>query len=789
MRKKLNILYALLLSVVAGFSQVRVGEWKDHLSYNSCNTVAKVGDAVYVSNGTGLIKYTISDGSIELISKINGLSDIGIDLLRYNPYNGALLIIYNNANIDVLKDGVITNFSDIKRKTITGKKNINEVTFRNNIAYLACGFGIVIFDTDKIEAKDTYYIGPGGAYINVYQIEYTDSTLFAATSGGLYKANTSTVLNNFQNWNVVGGIPAGTYNGVVRYKNRIITSYSPFAASGVLNKDTLYSYNGTLWQKEMIKAFPYIIQKLFPVADKNYFCTHEQFGFEVYNPTELRSVYVYGYPFNYAAIKDVSFDFGGGVYWIADLVSGFVQSYGDFTQSYPNNRITVNGTHSNYVSNIDAFEGQVVSSPMKIDETGTAHFVKEGLNLYTGSEWQYVKESVVDTVFDYCFAYFDRKDPTRIWASSWIEGLCEYRNGQLVKIYNSVNAGIPNLPAYAWWHRTAGLSMDEEGNLWIGGSDVQNFLTVRKTNGSFQNFNFSSATPFVGRILADKNNQIWVTFPRSGGVVGVYNSVNYATATGLAVYKNNNFAAPGASNFKFLTLSEGQGKLPDAYVFAIAEDHDGKIWIGTSKGIAVFYSPENIFNGGNYDAQQILITQDNHVQILLETQKVTAIAIDGANRKWIGTEAAGVFCFSPDGQKEIYHFTAENTPLFSNLVHDIAYNEVTGDVFIGTDQGIQSYRTEIIKGEEEYKDVHAYPNPVRPGYNGNVYVKGLINESVVKITDINGNLVWETKSQGGQIVWGLKNIKGQKVAPGVYLASCALSDGSTSALTKILVMN
>lgn len=789
MKTKLLIFVFFVFTALFTSAQVKVGQWKDHLSYNSCNTVAKAGDLVYVSNGTGILKYTISDGSTELISKINGLSDIGITLLRYNPYNGVLMIIYNNANIDIIKDGVITNFSDIKRKAITGKKNINEVTFKNNIAYLACGFGIVVFDTDKIETKDTYYIGPGGAYINVYQIGFTDSTLIAATTGGLYRANTSTLLNNFQNWSLASGVPVGTYNGIVKYGNKLMANYSPWAANGTFGKDTLYSYDGIAWKKDTIKPFPYYIRKLIPSG--NYFTTIEQYGLEIYNPSGQRTVYVSAYPslnLYYTYIGDASIDLSKAEYWVADIAHGFIRSNGSFSFS-SNIKISVNGMHSNYVNAIDAFDGKVLSGPTKIDETGSPHYSKEGLSLFENSEWKYIKESVVDTVYDQTYAIIDRKDSKRYWSGSWFQGLCEYYNGQLVKIYNGVNASIPSLSAYAYWHRVAGLSMDETGNLWIGGSDVQNFLTVRKTNGSFQNFNFSSATPFVGRVLADKNNQVWVLFPRSAGVIGMYNGTNYQTACGLAVYKNNNFAAPGPSNFKFLTLSEGQGKLPDPYVFAIAEDKDGQIWIGTTKGIAVFYNPENIFSGSNYDAQQILITQDNHVQILLETEKVTAIAVDGANRKWVGTEASGLYCFSSDGQQQLYHFTQDNSPLFSNLIQDIAYDETTGDLFIGSDQGMQSYRTEIIKGEEEFTDVHAYPNPVKPGYNGNVYIKGLINESVVKITDINGNLVWETKSQGGQIVWGLKNIKGQKVAPGVYFASCALSDGSTSAATKILVLN
>lgn len=768
---RFKVLIVLQFIILFSYGQVKIGEWKDHLSYNSCNTIVKVGSEVYVSNGVGLLKYSTSDNSITRINKSNGLSDIGINLLRYNPFNNTLLIIYENANIDILKDNEFINFSDIKRKSITGKKIINEVIFNNNIAYLSCGFGIIVFDTDKLEVKDTYYIGPGGSYVNVFQMEYTDTTLIAATSVGLLKARTSSLLNNFQSWSAVSGLPSGTYNGIVKYKNMLVANYSPYAANGTQNQDTLYKYSSGIWSKYTVKPFPYFNTKLFPQG--NYLCMLENYGYEVYDSNENRIAYISQYPFGNAFIKDVCPDFSASKYWIADKYNGFIESYGPHP-FYPNKKININGTHSNYISNIDVYEGKLFCSPTKIDETGTSHYSREGINHYNGTEWSYIKESVYDSIMDYCFVYQDRKDPSRFWASSWLQGLCEYKNGQLVNVFNGYNATIPYLPAFPFWHRVAGLSMDETGNLWIAGSDVQNFLTVRKANGSFQNFNFNSISPYVGRVHADKHNQVWVLFPRGNGML---------------VYKNNNFSAPNSSNYKFLNTSEGNGKLPDLYVFSIAEDLDDKIWIGTSKGVAVFYNPENVFSGANFDCQQILITQDGHVQILLETEKINAIAVDGANRKWIGTEASGVYCFSPDGQQEIYHFTAENSPLFSNLIIDLAYDEISGDVYIGSDQGMQSYRTLIVRGEEKYNNVHAYPNPVKPGYNGNVYIKGLMNESVVKITDINSNLVYEVKSQGGQIEWPLKNLSGQRVAPGVYLAYCALSDGATSAVTKILVLN
>lgn len=776
-KKYFALLWASLIS--AGLlAQVKVGQWRDHLSYNSCNTVAKAGNIVYASNKTGLLKFNTSDNSVERLNKINGLSDINIDLLRYNPSNDALLVIYDNANIDVIRNGSITNFSDIKRKAITGKKNINEVTFRGNIAYLACGFGIVVFDTDKLEIKDTYYIGPSGNYTNVYQVAFSDTTILAATSNGIRKANLSTFLNNYQNWSTVTGIPAGTYNAIVRYGNKIVANYSPFAYNGTYNQDTLYSCSGGPWAKDLIIPPPYTIKRLL-AQNSNYLSLINNFGFAIFDPAQV-PVTITNYPWFYTCnMGDVFVDLQGGpTYWIADLgidnayEGGLIKSLGPSGAGYLNQRIGLNGTHSNRIGTVFVSNGNVVTSPVVIDETGAAQYNPEGLNYYNGTEWEYIR----DTILDVNRAIIDPNDPKHIWAASWIEGLVEYKNGSMAALYNDPNS-IPHIQGYSDWHRVAGLAIDGSNNLWIGCSDVRNFLSVRKTDGTFQNFDFSSITslaPQVGRLLADKNNQIWVLFPRG---------------LGIAVYKNDGFSQPNASNTKFLTTAQGQGKLPDPYVYSIAEDLDGHIWVGTSVGVAVFYSPANITGGGDYDCQQILITQDTHVQILLETEKVNAIAVDGANQKWVGTDASGVYCFSPDGQTEIFHFTTDNSPLFSNTVIDIAYDDVSGDIYIGTDQGLQSYRGAIVKAEDQFNHVHAYPNPVRPGYGGSVYVRGLVSETVVKITDIAGNLVWETKSQGGQVEWPLKNLKGQRVASGVYMAFCSTTDGTSSTSTKIMVLN
>jgi hypothetical protein len=280
----------------------------------------------------------------------------------------------------------------------------------------------------------------------------------------------------------------------------------------------------------------------------------------------------------------------------------------------------------------------------------------------------------------------------------------------------------------------------------------------------------------VEQLIIDKSDQKWMVVSNGGG--------------GIVVYKGNTTVTPAnSSNAKKLTTSAGNGGLPSNVVYCLAKDHDDEIWVGTDKGIAVFYSTENVFSGSNFDAQQILLEQDGHVQILLETENVLSIAVDGANRKWIGTSKSGVFLMSADGTTQIQHFDETNSPLFSNTVKSIAINQETGEVYFGTSKGIISYRGTSTEGFEEFTDVYAFPNPVKHDYEGPIAIKGLVNNSTLKITDINGALVYETKSEGGQAIWYGKNFKDERVSSGVYMVFCTSEDGSQKTVTKILVIN
>jgi ligand-binding sensor domain-containing protein len=173
---------------------------------------------------------------------------------------------------------------------------------------------------------------------------------------------------------------------------------------------------------------------------------------------------------------------------------------------------------------------------------------------------------------------------------------------------------------------------------------------------------------------------------------------------------------------------------------------------------------------------------------LLGTEEIKAIAVDGANRKWIGTASSGVYLISEDGLETIHHFTAENSPLLSNAIQSIAINEKTGEVFFGTGSGLISYQSDAIEGGNRFENVHAYPNPVRPEYSGVITITGLVADTQVRITDVNGNLVYETISNGGVATWDGCGISGERVTTGVYFAQCVSPNGKYKHITKILVV-
>jgi len=356
-------------------------------------------------------------------------------------------------------------------------------------------------------------------------------------------------------------------------------------------------------------------------------------------------------------------------------------------------------------------------------------------------------------------------------------------NGVPIASYRDTNStlqvGIGN-PTQC---QVVGMGFDLNRNLWVLNSLAAKPVNVRTPSGAWKSYSIPgiSGAPLFGDMTVDSYGQKWIN------VIGN----NAPLGSGLVVF-NDNGTLDNITDDKarFFSTGPGKGNLPSVDIRAIVEDLEGEIWLGTGRGIAVIYAPSSATTASNYDAQQILIKQDGINQYLLESEVVTAIAVDGANRKWIGTEAGGLFLMSPDGTEQILNFNESNSPLLSNYIITLAIDDKTGELFIGTNRGIISYMGDAVRGDKSgCSDVVVFPNPVREGYTGPIAIRGLVPNGSFKITDVSGNLVYEAFSNGTQAIWNGTNFSGRRVQTGVYLIFSTDALGDNTCVTKLLFIN
>ena len=771
----------ILLPVILVFSfishlpaqDVPIGSWRDMLPYTTCNSVTEAGNRIYCSTPYSLFYYDKDDHSVVRITKITGLSDIGISCINYNKDLHVLLIAYTNANIDLIRDGQIINISDIKRKQILGNKTINAITFIDHYAYLSCGFGIVVLDLYKEEILDTYYIGKNGSAINVLGlVRSSQDTLFAATEKGLYKAwSKNPNLANFESWQIDPNI-----DSTARY-----TTLTWFADKLFVNKrkgggsDTICYYSFGLWTAwQRTVSSPVVkLQSMYDalLVSYNYFvhvfdtALNQTYTVWNYNP---------GFPNPLDAIKDKT-----GHIWIADSYLSLIDV------NVPNGtiaHITLSGPLTSKVYFMDAMANDLYIAPGGHDASYIPLYTAPQIYHFNNEIWYNLSgntDPILSNCHDVVSVSIDPNDQRRVYAGTFGSGLLELYNDSVIRKYGESNSTLRHHSASDTSDvRVSGTTFDASGNLWVVTSHNNSCLSMKKGN-QWTGFTIPESNENdLGSIIVDRYGQKWIIMR--------YGNLNPYS---LLVFTDNGTPDnPADDHAKRLNSNPGNGNIPGNIVFAMAEDLEGEIWIGTEKGVAVFYSPENVFTGEDFDAQRILVEQGGYVQYLLENELVTAITIDGNNQKWIGTDRGGVFLFSPDGTKQIQHFTAEDSPLLSDRITSIAIN-VNGDVFLGTDKGIIAYRGTATPGGESNENVYAFPNPVKDGYDGYIAIKGLVKNAEVRITDVSGDLVYSTKAEGGQAIWNGRNFNGKKVKSGIYLVFASNETGSEKVVTKIVIIN
>lgn len=766
----------LLILIVFGFASIlkgqRLGEWNEYLSFSNAIKVSNAGEKIFCATQGGLFYYNISDNSINKITRLNGLNDFNIQTIEYSLENKLLMVAYKNSNIDLIYENKIINLSDIKRKSIMGDKSINNIFFRGAEAYISCGFGIVVVNLEKQEIKDTYLIGEEGSQINIFDVDIEGNAIYAATEKGIYTADLNNPnLLDYRNWKHITDGP---------HSNEKFTEVEFFNGSliALWDNSEMYIKNNNNWErflsninniKKISVSENYLTitgNKIIYIIDKTY---QEYARIQTYPGLEELQT-------NISPTKAIFAESSG--LWIADNKLGLVKAGNEsFESIYPE------GPIDNTAFYLYTHENNLWVASGGHNSSWNNTWTKAQFQLFNNDEWDYFTENEIPEMksfWDIVCISASPSDKSHIYVGSWGGGLLEFQNGELINRFTQLNSSLqtalPSQPSEPYV-RIGGMDFDSNGNLWISNSEVADILSVLRTNGEWESFNLPIVANkrSIGQLIVTQNNDKWIVIPRGHSLYIVNEDASQNQYLPVKSYFNN-------GETELITDMND--------VYSIVEDQNGSVWVGTSKGVAVYFNPERVWEPGTFYASHPgLDLNDGLYHPLLETETVTSIAIDGANRKWIGTANSGIYLISENGEKEILHFTKENSPLLSNNITSIAINQLSGEVFIGTDEGIVSYLGDAPEGKNDYENVLVYPNPVRETYNGPVVISGLTVESDIKITDISGNLVHKTTSLGGQATWDGNNLNGNKVKTGVYLVFLSDKTGDKTHISKLLFIN
>lgn len=759
-------IFAILSILIAITANAGIGDWVLYPSYHNATYCQTAGDKVYVLASGALYSYNTSDEEVRVYDKINTLSDIDITHIEYCKDIKALVVVYSNANIDILfDDEEVYNITDFKNKSLPDKK-INGVDIQGTTAYISTVFGVVELDLEEYEFTNTYTTG-----LNTYCTYLFNGTLFCGTETGMYSCATDKNLLDKNNW-----VKKNNYfTKAICELDGMLYCY--------LDEFGIYSYNA---DNNILKDVVYNHGEKYNAMYSN--------GKEIIASAKKKTTIITS-PTDVTVYKNSNSNFilkDGNHFWDCKGYNGIVKciakdgeiivnstyvtpdspvrNYCEYMKFASDDKLLVAGGNLNYFD-ITFYDGTL----MEYD--------------YSGNRWNNLPEDTIKQAtgipyLNMCAIDEDPAEPGHYFAGSFGYGLYEFRNGKFVKHYSTHNSPLESvIPTNTRFVRIPSVKFDKEGNLWCINTGTKNIVKVLKSDGTWCELYYKPIEKLATMVEPVMDSRGWLWLKSLQGEAGIF----CAKMNGTPLDSSDDESKAWLNKFV-----NQDGISYDIYqVFALAEDREGQMWVGTNTGLFVIDNPKTFFNNGVF--KQIKVPRNDGTGLadyLLSGTYIKSIQVDGANRKWIGTNDDGIYLISADGLETIHHFTTENSPLPSNSIVSIAINDRSGEVFIGTDKGIASYISDATRPEEKLDEnnIYAYPNPVKADYSGNIAIVGLTHDCNVKIVDTAGYLINEGTSNGGQYTWNGRNARGEKVASGVYYVLTYDSNGNEGVATKIVVI-
>jgi hypothetical protein len=770
----MRLLVALLISSSL-FSQVGTGEWRLHVPAKKSIDVVVGNNMIYAAFLNGVLEYDLSNSEKSLWTNVNGLSDINISCLAYSQQDNSLFIGYTNGNIDKIKDNRVTNIPAIKLAQIQGSKKINRIVIHENHAYFATDFSVVKVDIEKNEVRDTYY--PGNGTKPILDLAFRNDSIFALSPDRMYRGFLNNpALADPSYWITDHRLPTLTvpgYKDLEKVNGELVVLHQD--PENVNDSVFRIKNTGLEWVNDA--GFNMEVVSLNTINGK--LAVNMYGGVLVYNENNSYAAIINLYSFGGEFLPNQSVGYNNKFY-IADDVSGLVE----YTSTSQSQKISFSGPPKNEFYALDWNKGKLAVAGGKLSgntvvfsTAGVYTFKDEVWHLtdpFTAAKWQSVK------IWDCLSVSVDPVNGEKTAVGSYSEVPLSILDASddVSEIYTLVNSPIEETSLNNGWALVSATQYDEQGNLWIVNGYSQNPLKVLSKDNVWYSYDTGNASKnkFTKKIAIDYNGNKWFA----------------VEGQGLFAYTDN--GTLGNINddaYRQLSSDPMGGNLPSNSVSAIAVDFDNEIWIGTDNGFAILYNSENVFtaNPGDFNAQRIKLEYEGNVEYLLGNTFISDIEVDGANRKWVATANAGILLLSADGSEIIEQWTVDNSPLISNNIIDIELDQTSGELFIVTDIGLVSYRTDASYEDPEYASVKVFPNPVNPDFYGPITIQGIRYNSDVKITDIAGNLVYKTTSNGGTATWNGKTLTGERVKTGVYLIWTAANEEKGKKVGKVVVIN
>lgn len=762
------------LFLISPFCQAQNFEnlWTGHFSYVSVKSISQGNDKIYAASENAIFTYDLTTEEVATISTINGLGGGSISTIYYSDIHNLLVIGYEDGLMEVVIDGeedILTVVDILDKSTIPpDTKRINHFNEYNGNLYIATQYGISVYNLTNLEFGDTYFIGDLGTQINITQTTVQEPYIFAATSqNGIRRAMVNDDdLIDFQNW--IPPIVTGGFKGVQRLQDELYI---------INSSNTIFKMTpeGTVTN---VGSFS---DSIIEFKSNNDFLT-------IATRNEIRA-YSVGFvqEASVNTIPDVPYSLQSGYTYNNHFYLGTTE-IGLLRVPFGTNQaqeILPDGPLLNKSFAIDASAGQlwtvfgdvdVTYNPFPLSDRGISN-LRDGV--WTNLSYTQLSEAFGGRqINDLVYVKINPENPNETYISSYHKGLLKIEGQDPAFLFDNSNSALeippvtPPTTPEGMGIRLYGSDFDRQGNLWFVQSRSNEGLIKLSPSGQFEKID-------VTNIISGESEQAFtdVAVSRQGAVF-------FGTSEGGLIGYN-----PSNGRFHRIQDGEGNGNIPRNSARSLAFDSQNRLWIGTSRGLRVLFNVGGFFDeGAEIEAQPIIILEDGVPQELLFELFITDIEVDGSNNKWISTATSGVFYLSSSGQETLLRFTKDNSPLPSNNVQDITIDPFSGTVYFATVNGLVAYNGTATAPRDNLDDVYTYPNPVRPEFSGNVTIDGLTADANVKITDIEGNLVFEETSEGGSVLWDTTAFGKYRVASGVYLVLITTEDALETKVSKIMII-